>query len=474
MMEELQGVVDPSPAASDGLAHNDANYHLYADQKGGATERPTKTRSRRVSLLGIARSYSEQDEEEIDDAEFQVTTLELFSDLVVVVSIHVVSEGLEEKDWLTNLEWYFIHVFQLWLVWHVAMIGFHVSHLFMDHQNNRKLYVHYLVVLTFMTMTLLLAGAQAAHRHGAALVHFMVLRVFEVGVLWLQMQRSPPDNFDPLRLAVLKSIPTTMMPWVLFGEILPLTLSLLLSTDGGETPYLPLIFLSIFLIMAQRTYGAYQGDRMQRQQVMEDDEDCVTNIFDPSLLRERYELVTIIFIGEIAFGATAGLQLDELMFTLLAIPSVLSAFGCYLLCFGEQQTFWNSTGMRIIFGQHIYLGIFLASPGIAAGYLQIGEAIAERQEEGEGSCDLESSYLLCCSVPAFLVFSGLIQSINISHKDRKSDRFDKRVRYGLWLLSFLGAISMVVVNDERWMCLGPIPIVVFLCPFILILCSCVD
>jgi low temperature requirement protein LtrA len=462
------------------------SYHRYTDEEGGAVRPPTRQRFSLSYGTILGGHETDNNDDNDNDDEFRVTSLELFSDLVVVVAIHIVSKGLEDEKWLTSLQWYFIYVFQLWLLWHVSTIGFHVSHLFQDQDNGMDNALHYLAVVTFMILILLLAGAQAGERPTAALILFMIVRVFEVGVLWLQVQRTPPHNFDPIRLAVLKSIPNTMIPWVLFGEILPLSLSLYLSPDGGQTPYLPLLYLSFSLIIAQRTYGAYKGDKMQREKSKHNllKDSTVKKIFDPSLLKERYELMALIFTAEIVFGATAGMHADELTFIILAVSAVLSAFGSYLLCFRTHpptsQSFWNASGMRIITGQHFYAGLFSVIPGMAAGYIQIGEAIVERNKEDQDgfsekeSCDLESSLLLCCSVAAFLFFSGLIHFINVSPKDTKSRRLGEKARRGFWLLFFLIAVSLACLDEKRGMCLGSIPVVVFLCPLLPIMCAFVE
>jgi hypothetical protein len=233
----------------------------------------------------------------------------------------------------------------------------------------------------------------------------------------------------------------------------------------------------------QRTHGAYKGDTMQREN-SKSNLVKVKRVFDPSLLKERYELMVLIFIAEIVFGATAGMNADEKTFIILAVSAVLSAFGCYLLCFRTQpptsQSFWNASGMRIITGQHFYAGLFSVIPGIAAGYIHIGEAIVEQNKADQDefieneSCDLESSLLLCCSVAAFLLFSGLIHFINVSPENTDSRRLGEKARRGLWLLFFLIAVSLASFDYERWMCLGSIPVVVFLCPILPIMCACVE
>jgi hypothetical protein len=58
---------------------------------------------------------------------YNVTGIELFSDLVIVVAIHIIASPLEDRgSVLDNMPWYLVRVFHLWLIWHAAMLSIHL------------------------------------------------------------------------------------------------------------------------------------------------------------------------------------------------------------------------------------------------------------------------------------------------------------------------------------------------------------
>lgn len=292
---------------------------------------------------------------------YSVTGIELFSDLVIVVAIHVIATPLEEEGAIANhLPWYLIRVFHLWLIWHSAMIAFHLSHLFKDAENP----IHYAVVLTYMILVMLLSQHYRTGDNWGALIIDMILRSLEVAAFAVQVNREPPMHFDSDRLVILRLIPKSMVPNFIITELLPISLSLIFQVDGQ--PRMSLVWLSITLVIAQRTYGAYKVDVMQR-----DSKKKPVKVFDDGLMKERYELLALIFVGEIAFAAAAS---DEWRSIGYCIFVMLAAFGCFLLCFTARQPkilaiteFWSRSGVHIMTGQHFYVGLFCAIPGIAAG-----------------------------------------------------------------------------------------------------------
>jgi hypothetical protein len=61
------------------------------------------------------------------EEDYNVTGIELFSDLVIVVAIHIIACPLEDiGDVLDNMPWYLVRVFHLWLIWHAAMLSIHL------------------------------------------------------------------------------------------------------------------------------------------------------------------------------------------------------------------------------------------------------------------------------------------------------------------------------------------------------------
>lgn len=293
---------------------------------------------------------------------YSVTGIELFSDLVMVVAIHVVAVPLEEADVLiNNIPWYIIRVFHLWLIWHSSMIAFHLSHLFRDADNP----IHYGVVLIYMMLVMLLSQHYRTGDNWGALIINIIIRSFEVIVFAVQVNREPPMHFDSARLAILRLIPKSMVPNFIITELLPLSLALIFQVDGQ--PRMSLVWLSIVLAIAQRTYGAWKVDVIQRNSTQKPIE-----VFDPHLMKERYELIALIFIGELAFAAAG--PSEEWRSVGYCVFAMLAAFGCFLLCFTARHPqvlaiteFWSRSGVHVMTGQHFYLGLFITIPAIAAG-----------------------------------------------------------------------------------------------------------
>ena len=207
------------------------------------------------------------DEMEQEGHEHKLTTLDLFSDLVMVVAIHIVAHPLEDKYWNYNgwdtEVWYVVHAFQLWLCWHTNMIGSHVSHLLNDHGDYSV--PNYVIAWAYMVSVLLLARHQVAYNNNAALAIFMGVRLLLVATLYYRAYRPPPSDFDPDHLATIRSIPKSLLKMVLIGEIMPLTLAIL-ATPMDEEPYAPLAFLSIAFNVGHRTYFAIQADKVAKVQ----------------------------------------------------------------------------------------------------------------------------------------------------------------------------------------------------------------
>ena len=293
---------------------------------------------------------------------YSVTGIELFSDLVMVVAIHVVATPLEEADaFISNIPWYLIRVFHLWLIWHSSMIAFHLSHLFRDAHNP----IHYAIVLMYMILVMLLSQHYRTADNCGALIINLTLRSLEVAAFAVQVNREPPMHFYSVRLAIFRLIPHSMAPNFIITELLPISLSLVFQVDGQ--PRMSFLWLSVLLVISQRTYSAWKVDVMQHNSAKGPIE-----VFDPHLMKERYELIALIFIGELAFAAAG--PSDEWRSIGYCIFAMLAAFGCFLLCFTARHPqllaiseFWSRSGVHVMTGQHFYLGLFIAIPAIAAG-----------------------------------------------------------------------------------------------------------
>ena len=395
-----------------------------------------------------------------EEGEYSVTSLELFSDLVVVVAIHVIATPLEDEGILANIPWYIIRIFHLWLIWHSATISFHLSHLFKDAENPILL----LIALGYMVLVLLLAQNYRIDDNFGALIINMILRAMEVASFAVQVHREPPMHFDSARLAILRMIPNSMVPNFVVTELLPLSLSLIFAVD--EQPRMSLVWLSIVLVMAQRTYGAYKVDKIQS-----DSSKPPVKVFDDHLMKERYELISLIFIGEITFAAAG--DGDEWMSVGYCCFVTLTAFGCYLLFFTARQPpkimsiqeFWSRSGVHIMTGQHLYLGLFASLPAIAAGYMRIAESMEDIEGEnpdGDLSCDPASSRLLILSATTFLVFSAFLHSMTKTKREAVMKQWQLVTVRLLWSLICAGLYFF----PEQSSCVGRHPVASFAVPAI--------
>ena len=395
-----------------------------------------------------------------EEGEYNVTSLELFSDLVVVVAIHVIATPLEEEGILANIPWYIIRIFHLWLIWHSATISFHLSHLFKDAENPVLL----LIVLLYMVLVLLLAQHYRIDDNFGALIINMILRAMEVASFAVQVHRDPPMHFDSARLTILRMIPQSMVPNFVVTEVLPLSLSLIFSVDGQ--PRMSLVWLSIVLVMAQRTYGAYKVDRIQSQSSKPP-----VKVFDDHLMKERYELISLIFIGEITFAAAG--DGDDWLSVGYCCFVMLTAFGCYLLFFTARQPpkimsiqeFWSRSGVHIMTGQHLYLGLFASLPAIAAGYMHIAESMEGMEEDnlnGNVLCDPSSSSLLILSATTFLVFSAFVQAMTKAKREAVMKQWQLVTVRLLWSVICAGLYFL----PERASCVSRHPVASFAVPII--------
>ena len=395
-----------------------------------------------------------------EEGEYNVTSLELFSDLVVVVAIHVIATPLEDDGILANIPWYIIRIFHLWLIWHSATISFHLSHLFKDAENPVLL----LIVLLYMVVVLLLAQHYRIDDNFGALIINMILRAMEVTSFAIQVHREPPMHFDLARLAILRLIPQSMVPNFVFTEVLPLSLSLIFAVDGQ--PRMSLVWLSIVLVMAQRTYGAYKVDRIQSKSSKPP-----VKVFDEHLMKERYELISLIFIGEITFAAAG--DGDDWLSVGYCCFVMLTAFGCYLLFFTARQPpkimsiqeFWSRSGVHIMTGQHLYLGLFASLPAIAAGYMHIAESMEGMEEDdpnGNTSCDPSSSRLLILSATTFLVFSAFVHSMTKAKREAVMKQWQLVTVRLLWSIICAGLYFL----PDQASCAGQHPVASFAVPMI--------
>lgn len=143
----------------------------------------------------------------------------------------------------------------------------------------------------------------------------------------------------------------------------------------------------------------------------------VTNGFDVEHFEERYELISLIFTGELCFAAgTPGNSVGT-------YGVLFMAFCVYLLTFKSHPLkghvkFWARGILHSVAGLFLYAGVFCAIPAIGSAFVRIVESEQEEEVAVEGLSGVSAGDLLCYSAGAFMVFTAML---NLMHVDPPPD-----------------------------------------------------
>ncbi len=342
----------------------------------------------------------------------EVSPLELFSDLAMVVAIHIAAEPLEEKegDWQVMAA-YLFRVFLLWYTWHNSMIVTNVAKLFKEHKLGID--AHFFV---FIQMTFIL-GISKFCKSGdmrSASGVYLLGRCSHITGFHMVVNGSYPTDFSMERIQNIQKFDKIMLPTFVLVEVIPLISSMLLSGTNSENPsgiLMNLAVLSILLVIATRKFGAAMFDKNPNHDQ--------NKFFGTDHLKERYELITLIFFGELCFAAAS--QPGSSFFG----PSFccfMTAIGCYLFYFTakapNEVTPWVISASHSMSAQHCHFGIFCVIPVLGVGFVKamelVGEAttgdeIDEHNDVYEGEDSLPTQ-MICYSAALFLLFSGILDS----------------------------------------------------------------
>jgi low temperature requirement protein LtrA len=398
-----------------------------------------------------------------------VTTLELFSDLAIVVAIHIVAEPLEEAD--ANMLWYCIRVVMLVLLWKGGMMFMNAGVVF----QRADCPFHYMTVFTWMFLVLHMMQALARDDHTTAAGIYLAGRCLEVLMFVKQVaEERPPDFFIPQeRVNNLRSLVPFLMTILIVCEIIPLVIAMIFG--HGQTLYLPAVLFFVSSTALAYILSAVISDARSTGKIME-------NTFATEHLHERYELITLIFIGEICFAASkSGRTFDFHRFA-VTTATVAEAFGAYLLIFttrhGAKSTeFWGRSAKHMVAGMLLFSGLFVAIPGLGSGFVRVmnPEQDADEKESETGNspeqylddgmvCNGASAYLLCFSTAAFLILSAMINLLDWTPEQPEFQRIgiigrvSTRCSFGLLILVW------TISPFESMECIGTIPSATFLCP----------
>ena len=408
-----------------------------------------------------------------------MSTLELFSDLVMVVAIHIVAEPLEEivvQEKTTIMVWYLVRVLLLFQVWLGQIFFMNSAVVF----RNATCPLHHGVVFVWMALVLFMTQEFAKGRDATALGVFLGARALEVVSYTLQVGE---DHANLLEAGILtnatvnnlRSLVPILWKSYLFCELLPLLAAIGLQ-NGTGTPFLPAIVISLLAHNGSHIWAARLSDQRRGGKPL-------TDALDVDHLPERFELITLIFIGEICFAA--GKPSDNAVQYWVTAAALGAAISSYLLLFTARRdstNFWGRSAMHMVCGFVLYAGLFCVIPLLGASYARILEAAEEEPDDDHFPeaaaavwCHPEKATMLCYATTAFLVVSSLISLLDAQASFAEYDstvlaRFALRITCGgAALLWTRPAVLISVVG-----CLGPLPSATFVCPALAIFSAMVE
>lgn len=400
-----------------------------------------------IDPLLLQESSSTREEAATVDA--HVSNLELFSDLTMVVAIHITSEPLEEgtdEHMYAQMGQYIFRVFLLWYLWHTNMVVTNVDNLF---SKNRPSAETHLFLFTEMALIIGIAKCCRSGNTGIASVLYLIGRSLQIATYhWItHFQQPTMEHISDERLENIREIGKLMKPTFVVLELIPLVLAICLSGSKLDNPsgvnLIP-AFTCIFITLLARTLGALIYDRKP-------DHDQ-NNVFGMHHILERYELITLIFFGELCFAAAS----EPGAF----IPSLccfLTAIGCYLHYFTAKDVNivppFGRSALRSMTAHHLHFGIFCVVPIIGVGFVRVIEMVSE-DDEGEVETDSDHhshidndvaanpSRMICFSVGIFVLCCGLINSSKIMLGETAIFMFMSLFKMNATLSTLFGPVVM--------------------------------
>lgn len=272
--------------------------------------------------------------------------------------------------------------------------------------NTKKCPIHNLIIFIWMACILHMSQAFKIDDDATAIRWYLGLRCFETLVYFRQI-RFPyraitlEDGTKTLSVSnewldgMAGYIPVMAVSLV-FCEIIPLSFAVYWGVH--DELYYPMVLASIALILISFFAGAGVGNRGK----------MLVNAFDADHLSERYELITLIFTGELCFAAgTPGNPVG-------CNGVLFMAFAAYLLTFKSfplkgHIKFWARSILHSVAGLFLYAGVFCAIPAMGSAFTRIIEG--EEEEEGDPGT-VSAGDLLCYAAGAYMVFTAMINLIN--------------------------------------------------------------
>lgn len=246
-----------------------------------------------------ARSADDDEEEEEKEVVQKATAVELFSDLVFVVAMHIIAEPIEAEPavWGGVFNVYILRVLTIWWLWHSAMMFTNLANLLYEGDDLRP--SHH--ALLFVCMTFITLMAQSAKRGDDLryMIFFLGARLTVVAGWTMERGRPRPEEMSTEDYEHLMKVCKMAAPFTLVIEVLPFSVGIGFGSFADTVPpatyacwvtWAAVLFGLRSLMDAPRKSGA-PANRAQK------------NVFSAEQMAERYELIMLIVTGEIVFAA---------------------------------------------------------------------------------------------------------------------------------------------------------------------------
>lgn len=430
--------------------------------------------------------YHHEEKEEFDA---KVSPIELFSDLVMVVAIHAISDMLlegEEEDESSALDEahhsnsgeeesaedskyykYFLRVFLLWYLWHHCMLVTNAGNLF--YKNHMGLKLH-LFIFAIMFIILGIAKACEAQNDSAAVILYLLGRYTEVRAFTLLSQREKPPQINDKQYMNIQNL-AKILPFSFFlMETVPFLLAVFCADNinGGIFGQISMVFsfIAIIAVIVTRFVGGLIYELKN--------EDAAQNSFGLEHLQERYELITLIFMGELCFAAAS-----KPGYPFASFCCFLTAIGCYGLCFAIKDHSriegFGRPGLSY-HAQHLHFGKFCSIPVIGVGFVKAIEYFSEVKATGshnsatdevvehENLNEIAESVVMtiCYSIAVFMACSSLVSFASKENPSKKT-KVPSWIRYGSQLIvGGLIALFPSIANGNVSFTILCVPFLMFL------------
>ena len=319
----------------------------------------------------------------------KVTTVELLGDLVFVVALKVSADALEAESALfPGVLVFMLRVFMLWNLWHFGTIIINLS-VRLDDDGEMNL-PDYFAMFAILGTTIFMARAIGMDNDLAFVSFYLCIRGLQALYAILRIDcRECPEHVSVAHYKLARRLSWGHLALYLVAEVPALVAALFFhdlrdgsvpaALEAGAAPHHRLLsaapestvppserglmwmVLVAALIWLVRFPMAVVTDC---QRTGEDDQK--SSVLDTEHLAERYELIILIFIGEMVFAAALPGS------ALLSMCCCMVLILCYLLYFRTRpvgvELSWSVSYTRQMLDSFVHMALFCALGGLGAGY----------------------------------------------------------------------------------------------------------